>query len=686
MGGAASARQGRELCCQDHRSPTWIREAPGATIRSPIYPQHMAATDNTIERLMDLTVTLLNATQGLTLDQIVSELPNYPHSSPVASRQQFERDKVLLRRRGVEVEVVQTGAPNDYRYWIDESRYYLPDLDLTPREIAALDLAIAVVGINGVSEVDGLAKIGLGNVSSASPIVDVEISPYSPLLYQAIFMQAETRFDYSGVRRRVLPISLRFILGHWYLEAYDTADGISKNFRVDRIESEPSLGTRGSGEVPEGAVDSGRILSVPSAVEEDVATETLVLEVDARATWRLERALGAEYVTERRSDGSAILTIPIRSWNQARSWVIGLLDSAVVLSPEHARSSMVRWLTSVAEQSSPAPVSVTELSDLGPASASGGPAGPSMTPTERRLQRLFAMLEWLADVGTVSTVEVAHRFDMTVPEVVAELELAACCGRPPYSPEALMDIIVDAKTVTARLPELRRTRQLSAADAMLLVTASKMLLEVSGGGSEGPLASAVAKLESALAAAKAVVIEIPQPTYLADLTRACEEGRELEVIYLADSTEVESERIIDPIKCEVHDGQWYVWAWCTARDDFRIFHADRFKAVRDVGPRRDGIDVAAADGVKLIESDDAETALVVLGPGARWVADSVPIVGRHDESDGRIVVALSVLSTLWFGRLLLQAGPDATVLGPEQLVDCGRATARRVLQRYAPTV
>ena len=221
---------------------------------------------------------------------------------------------------------------------------------------------------------------------------------------------------------------------------------------------------------------------------------------------------------------------------------------------------------------------------------------------------------------------------------------------------------------------------------MVLVTSSKMLLEVSGGGAEGPLASAVAKLETALAAAKSVVIEIPQPPFLAELTKACEEARELEVVYLADSTEVETERVIDPLKCEVHDGQWYVWAWCTAREDFRIFHADRFKSVRDVGARRPGIDVGAADGVKLIESDDAETALVVLGPGARWVADSVPIVGRHVEEDGRIVVALSVLSTLWFGRLLLQAGPDASVLGPIDLVDCGRATARRVLRRYAATV
>ena len=537
-----------------------------------------------------------------------------------------------------------------------------------------------------MSEVDGLSKIGLGNVTSASPVMDVDVSPYSPVLYQGIFMEAETRFDYSGVKRRVYPLALRFLLGHWYLEAYDTADKVAKNFRVDRIESEPSIGPRGSGVVPAGVADSGRILSVPSAVDEDEATETLVLDVDASAAWRLEQALGGGYATKRRSDGSARLSIPIRSWKQARSWVIGLLDSAVVVSPEAARASMVEWLESVAQQPDPAPVSVSDASELDPSLEPAGPTGLSMTPTERRLQRLFAMLEWLAEVGTVDTAEVAARFGMTVAEVVAELEFAACFGRPPYSPGELMDIIVDAHTVTASLPDLKRTRQLSAPDAMVLVTSSKMLLEVSGGGAEGPLASAVAKLETALAAAKSVVIEIPQPPFLAELTKACEEARELEVVYLADSTEVETERVIDPLKCEVHDGQWYVWAWCTAREDFRIFHADRFKSVRDVGARRPGIDVGAADGVKLIESDDAETALVVLGPGARWVADSVPIVGRHVEEDGRIVVALSVLSTLWFGRLLLQAGPDASVLGPIDLVDCGRATARRVLRRYAATV
>ena len=78
--------------------------------------------------------------------------------------------------------------------------------------------------------------------------------------------------------------------------------------------------------------------------------------------------------------------------------------------------------------------------------------------------------------------------------------------------------------------------------------------------------------------------------------------------------------------------------------------------------------------------------MIVLEPSARWVADSIPIVGRHDEKDGRIVISVAVLSTIWFGRLLLQAGTAASVLSPDSLTTCAQETATRVLGRYQPTV
>ena len=646
----------------------------------------MAANNNTIERLADLVYTLLNAGHGLTLDEITTQLPNYPKGSDGASRQQFERDKALLRRDGIEVIVIADGSPGDYRYKIDPDTYFLPEMDLTSSEVAALDFAFAAVGISGVTDVDGLAKIGVNTDSPSSTIVDIEVSPAMPQLYQAITMQAETRFTYGDKKRKLSPISLTFNLGHWYLTAYDPEAGQEKRFRVDRIEGEISNGPKGSGVAPTGARGAGDLPSVPSAADDAEAEEVLVLEVLGASAWRLERELGSTYVTERLDSGGVVFSIPIRSWAQARPWVLGLLDQAVVRSPTAARSSMVEWLESVAAMGPVSAPSVTDASLLSPPSSDVGPDAPTSTPTQRRLQRLFAMLEWLAEVGTADTSDVADRFGMTVPEVVSELEFAACCGRPPFSPGELINVIVDAHTVSASLPELERARRFSAAEAMVLITAAKTLLAIPGREPGGALASALTKVEEALGGAQAIEIEIDQPEHLSTLQSACETRRELEVVYLADNAEVPSERTIDPINCEVIKGQWYVWAWCQTRQDVRIFRADRFQTVADVGPQPDDLDRSLADGHRLVSSDDAEIALIVLEPSARWVADSIPIVGRHDEKDGRIVISVAVLSTIWFGRLLLQAGTAASVLSPDSLTTCAQETATRVLGRYQPTV
>ena len=42
---------------------------------------------------------------------------------------------------------------------------------------------------------------------------------------------------------------------------------------------------------------------------------------------------------------------------------------------------------------------------------------------------------------------------MSEQELVAELELAACCGTPPYTPDTLMEIEVSENSVRAFLPE-----------------------------------------------------------------------------------------------------------------------------------------------------------------------------------------------------------------------------------------
>jgi len=79
----------------------------------------------------------------------------------------------------------------------------------------------------------------------------------------------------------------------------------------------------------------------------------------------------------------------------------------------------------------------------------------------------LAIVGWLAQVGEAAIDELALRFGMDEAEVVRELELAACCGVPPYTPDALMEIEVSETTVRAFLPpEFARPRRLTPAEGL----------------------------------------------------------------------------------------------------------------------------------------------------------------------------------------------------------------------------
>ena len=108
--------------------------------------------------------------------------------------------------------------------------------------------------------------------------------------------------------------------------------------------------------------------------------------------------------------------------------------------------------------------------------------------TAVRLRRLLAILAWMAQVGEAPIDEVAQRFDLTPEALVTELELAACCGVPPYTPDQLMEIVVTDTTVSVRVgTSLGRPRRLSPAEGFALATSARALLAVPGSDETGAL-------------------------------------------------------------------------------------------------------------------------------------------------------------------------------------------------------
>ena len=69
-----------------------------------------------------------------------------------------------------------------------------------------------------------------------------------------------------------------------------------------------------------------------------------------------------------------------------------------------------------------------------------------------------------------------------------------------------------------------------------------------------------------------------------------------------------------------------------------------------------------------------------LAPGAHWVVERYPIEGAVDLGEGVLRARLRVSSKAWLERLLLRAGPSASVVSGADGVAAG--AARRILATY----
>ena len=63
---------------------------------------------------------------------------------------------------------------------------------------------------------------------------------------------------------------------------------------------------------------------------------------------KVAREVGEDAVLDRRPDGSIVVRVPCGNRPAFRSWLLGLLDNAVVLEPAEVRAEVVAWLAAVA--------------------------------------------------------------------------------------------------------------------------------------------------------------------------------------------------------------------------------------------------------------------------------------------------------------------------------------------------
>jgi predicted DNA-binding transcriptional regulator YafY len=310
-----------------------------------------------LERLLNLTAALLTASSPLTAADIAVRVPGYPdpRTTRDAFHRAFERDKAALREMGIPLRVLEVPGtdPPESGYMVRREDYALHDPGLDPDEMAALQLALAAVRLDGASGSEALLKLGGAGAGeplgpgSGAPIAALPAEPSLVPLFGAVAERAPVEFAYRGEARHVDPHRLSFSRGHWYLDGYDHDRDADRQFRLDRIRGDVTVGAAGSFERPAPATD--RAVS-PWQLGGDDPVEARVTVDASQAEWALA-ALPEGSLLASHADGSVDLVVTVTNREGFRSFVLGFLDHAVVQEPPELRQAMVEWLRTCADGS-----------------------------------------------------------------------------------------------------------------------------------------------------------------------------------------------------------------------------------------------------------------------------------------------------------------------------------------------
>lgn len=314
-----------------------------------------------VERLTNLLAVLLETKVGLSLANIADAMSGQYPDEERPRRQAFERDKLALREIGVPIEMdVRVG--DEYAgqtlYRIDRAAYELDDLELEPDEMRALQVAVATVRTDSQVGTDAILKLGGVAGGSDRPSVSAVLPdrPELPVIRSAVAARAPVTFGYRGDQRTVEPWGVLLRGGFWYLVGHDLMRDAKRTFRVDKFEGKLVVGDSGAFERPADFDPRTAFPADPKQIghASDDAVEALVRIGPLRAA-ATERELGVQRVSARYDDGSIDVFVPATNLDAFRSWVIGLVDHAVVLEPPEVRAHVVDWLRGVLESSSEAP-------------------------------------------------------------------------------------------------------------------------------------------------------------------------------------------------------------------------------------------------------------------------------------------------------------------------------------------
>ena len=290
---------------------------------------------------------------------------------------------------------------------------------------------------------------------------------------------------------------------------------------------------------------------------------------------------------------------------------------------------------------------------------------PRVTASDR-FRRIVAIVPWIAERDGPRIDDVCARFGVSREDLLEDLDVVFMVGIPPYTPDELIDVIIDDDRVWITLGRyFTRPLRLTAQEALAVLAAGSGLLATTGSDPSGPLARALAKLQAVVGISDPGSLEISlggaDADILALLQQATTERRQIEIDYYSYSSDENRVRCIDPYRVYATEGNWYVIGWCHSADAERLFRVDRIRTARLTDEQFE-VPAQLPEATSYAGSGADRRIAIEVGPADRWIAEHYPTESVEELRGGRLRVVLAVGGDAWLERLLLRLGPEASVV------------------------
>jgi proteasome accessory factor BC len=671
----------------------------------------MAKDTEKLIRQLSLISFLMATGRPVSALEIKREVEGYSSMNDDAFARRFYADRAELESLGISLQVDKPaeGFFEAELYALPPENYYLPAIEFTDGELAALRTALVL--LDGEFAYAEPLRLALQQVSwgRPSPLVEPDTAPIDVKLAPsgggremsqrlakietAISRRKTIEFSYYSLQRdelsdrKVDPYHLVFRNGQFYLIAHSHERDDIRVFRLSRIRGKVSYATKAEHDFAPREDFDRRDYASRADWQMGEIEGTAKVFLRERISWLVDRDFGTYGKVRKAAKGDGapgrgfIYETEYASGRMLTSWVLGWRENAELLEPADLAKDAAERLDLLRKRHrTDFDVANTVKRPIAegngrPRSSNGRSEAVIRPERFARLVTLAGLLIGAAREETQLPVgRVLEELNVSREELHEDLDVLNVVnfGGGTYVLYAEIDgdeIQVDPDTYG---DNFARPARLLPLEAKALVAAIDLF------GDHLPQAGLSTAREKIVAALghdpSHEGLEIAPGRDDSEVIRAVndaiEKRRVLELHYYKENEDEFIKREVEPYQLVSGPEGWYLGCYDLGRDDTRHFRLDRMKEARLT--RRsfepgEGVEERLAEQEWLVHGEvgSAGVARVWVSPDrARWLREERNVV--EDLADGAVVVELPYGSPDWLVREILKGLGDLVVLEPPE--------------------